>query len=100
MVRILQLSQDDGWENLTVQDDGWENLTTQSDGWENLIPQSDGLEKLRTWGDGREHINNKMMVGNLCLHRVNFRRLCLRGWEIMITKGEGWVMFVHYDNKM
>lgn len=88
MVRILQLSQDDGWENLTTQSDDWETLTTKSDGWENLGTQ----------GDGRKGMTNKMMVGRLCLQRVNFGRLSLGGWEIMITKGEGWVMFGDYNN--
>lgn len=43
-------------------------------------------------------MTNKMVVGKLCLHTVNFRRLCLIGWEITITKGEGWVTFGDYNN--
>lgn len=65
-------------------------MTTKIDGW----------EKWRTQGDGREGIINKMTVGRLCLHRMNFGRLCLGGWEIMITKGEGWVTFGDYNNAM
>lgn len=41
-----------------------------------------------------------MTVGRLCLHRMNFGRLCLWGWEIMITKGEGLVTFGDYNNAM
>lgn len=41
-----------------------------------------------------------MIVGRFCLHRVNFGRLSLGGWEIKITKGEGWVTFGIYNNTM
>lgn len=63
-------------------------MTTKSDCW----------EKWRTQGYGRKGMTNKMVVGKLCLHTVNFRRLCLSGWEIIITKGEGWVTFGDYNN--